>query len=139
FRSAAEARRDMVAGIVLSGWGTDGTLGLKTIKERGGLTVAQKPETAKHDGMPRSAVESGVVDYVLPVEEIPVTIVDYFKHGTVLKKRLDREITAHETIRNLADIFPLLRKRTGHDFSHYKESTLVRRVQRRMQLLHVPS
>src|SRR5581483_9676735 len=59
FRSAAEARRDMVAGIVLSGWGTDGTLGLKTIKERGGLTVAQKPETAKHDGMPRSAVESG--------------------------------------------------------------------------------
>lgn len=139
FRSVAEDQKANVIGIILSGTGNDGTMGFKAIKEHGGLTIAQKPETAKFEGMPRSAVSSGFSDIVLPLEEIPARVVEYARHLAVIKQRKSSEALQQEIIENLPKICPALRKRTGHDFSRYKESTLARRIQRRMQVAHIDS
>lgn len=139
FRSAAADQNESVIGIVLSGTGGDGTLGLKAIKEHGGLTVAQHPETARYDGMPRSAIATGCVDFVLPVEEMARKVVEYGRHLQAMQHRKSAEALQQEVVENLPKICPILRKRTGHDFSRYKESTLARRIQRRMQLLHIES
>ena len=139
FRSLATDQHENVVGIVLSGTGTDGTLGLKAIKEHGGLTIAQTPDTAKFDSMPRHAVSTGFVDYVLPVQEMPTRIMEYVKHLDILHNRQGAEAIQKEASAFLPKIFPILRKRTGHDFSSYKQSTLVRRIQRRMQLAYLDS
>ena len=130
FLSLAEVRGERGAGVVLSGAGSDGTLGLRAIKEHGGLTIAQ--EGAEYDGMMRSAVRSGMVDFVLPLEQIPAKLTDYFHH---LDDRGHAETTA--VTDHLAQICAMLRVRTGHDFSGYKDKTIARRVQRRMQVLQV--
>jgi two-component system CheB/CheR fusion protein len=138
-RSLAEERGEEAVGIVLSGSGSDGTVGLKAIKEHGGLTIAQVGEPARHDSMPRSAIASGMVDVVLPVEDMPARLVQHAQHLA----RLATEYRDHELRRDgrkhLATILALLRSRTGHDFSQYKESTFVRRIRRRMQIVHLTS
>ena len=139
FRSVADDQRDKVMAIVLSGTGSDGTLGLSAIKEHGGLTMAQAPETAKFDSMPRSAIASGLVDIVLPVAEMPDRVVEYVRHMDALHRRKTTQELQKEVADSLGKIFPILRKRTGHDFSSYKQSTLVRRIQRRMQVLYIDS
>ncbi|MFI5029735.1 MAG: CheR family methyltransferase [Reyranellales bacterium] len=131
FVSLAEARGEKAAGIILSGSGSDGTLGLRAIKEHGGLTIAQ--EGAEYDGMMRSAVSSGMVDFVLPLHEIPAKLAEYFHHIDGHRERAESQ----ETGDYLTQISALLRTRTGHDFSGYKDKTVARRVQRRMQVLQI--
>ncbi len=135
FVSLAMARGENAAGVILSGTGSDGTIGLRAIKEHGGLTVAQ--DHAEYDGMMRSAVRSGTVDFVLPLEQIPSKLVDYFRHLTDVDGRKGPDGVRHEATDHLAQICALLRTRTGHDFSGYKDKTVARRVQRRMQVLQI--
>ncbi len=131
--SLAETVGDKAVGIVLSGMGSDGTAGIASIKKHGGLVIAQEPGTTQFDSMPRSAMETGLVDYVLAPEDMPRQIVKYAKnrskHPRAEPVALDR-VTADA----LKMIMHLLRKSSGHDFSNYKVNTLLRRVQRRMSI-----
>ena len=129
FTSLAEDQAEHAIGVVLSGGGHDGTLGLKAIKEHGGLTIAQgtnvtRPRFAE---MPSSAVAAGIVDLELPVEDIPERIISYVRNWGDFVSQPPRDA--------LATIFNLLRTRTGHDFRDYKERTFQRRIQRRMQVV----
>src|SRR5262245_55963418 len=133
--SLAAAKGESAAGVILSGTGSDGTIGLRAIKEHGGLTVAQ--DDAEYDGMMRSAVRSGMVDFVLPLEEIPSKLTDYFRHLTDVDGRKGPDGVRQEAADHLAQICALLRTRTGHDFTGYKDKTVARRVQRRMQVLQI--
>src|SRR5262249_27888440 len=133
FRALAEDQGDNAVAIVLSGTGSDGTLGLKAIKEAGGLTLAQEGESSRYDSMPRSALAAGVVDIVLSPADMPPRLVEYARQA----RGEDGDGTRRETRRYLNKVFTLLRSRVGHDFSHYKDSTLIRRVHRRMQVLQV--
>lgn len=135
FTSLAAARGESAAGVILSGTGSDGTIGLRAIKEHGGLTVAQ--DDAEYDGMMRSAVRSGMVDFVLPLERIPAKLTDYFHHLIDVDGRKGPDGVRQEATDHLAQIAALLRTRTGHDFSGYKDKTVARRVQRRMQVLQI--
>jgi two-component system CheB/CheR fusion protein len=129
FNALAEDQGERAIGVVLSGGGSDGTLGLKAIKENGGLTIAQGTNSTgpRFNEMPASAVAAGFVDLVLPVEEIPQRILAYVR---------DWDSLDHQPADNqLSRIYALLRTRTGHDFSDYKERTFQRRVQRRMQVV----
>jgi two-component system CheB/CheR fusion protein len=119
--------------VILSGTGADGSLGLKAVKEKCGLVIAQDPEEAGYDGMPRSAIATGAVDLVLPVAEIPEALVRYGRRITVAR--------AHEGARPhdaepgwLPEIIDLLRTKTNHDFRLYKTGTLQRRIERRMAM-----
>jgi two-component system CheB/CheR fusion protein len=133
FRSLAEARGERAAGIILSGSGSDGTIGLRAIKEHGGLTIAQA--SAEYDGMMRSAVRSGMVDFVLPLGQMPGKLADYFRRLGAPGPLSEIQQAADQ----LAQVCAILRARTGHDFSGYKDKTVARRVQRRMQVLQVSS
>jgi two-component system CheB/CheR fusion protein len=137
FMSLAEDQQENAVCIILSGTGSDGTLGMKEIKARGGLAIVQDPETAQYDGMPRSAIMTGLVDYILPVEKIPETIVGYVRHSLKLDRLAEPLLTEAEE--QLHRILTLLHVRTGHDFRYYKKNTLVRRLQRRMTVKHITS
>lgn len=139
FRSLAEDQHENVVGIVLSGTGSDGAAGLRAIKEHGGLTIAQSPDTAKFDGMPRNAISTGCVDLTLPVADMPARIIEYMRHLAALHHRKGAATIQEEAVRFLPKIFPILRQQTGHDFSRYKQSTLARRIQRRMQVVYLDS
>ncbi|WP_343715073.1 CheR family methyltransferase [Inquilinus sp.] len=138
FRSVAEQHGETAAGIILSGSGSDGSVGLKAIKEGGGLTMAQAGETSRYDSMPRSAIATGLVDFVLPVEEMPAQLVQYARTLSRLKREGTTPVR-QETRRHLVKIFTLLRASTGHDFSQYKNNTFIRRVHRRMQVMQMTS
>jgi len=129
FRSLADDQGANAACIVLSGTGGDGSEGLRAVKEAGGLTLVQDPETAKYDGMPKSAVATGLVDKVLKVQEMPGAIRDYFERGQASVFNLP-DITDF-----LLQLCEELRHQLGHDFSQYKRSTMLRRIQRRMQVI----
>jgi two-component system, chemotaxis family, CheB/CheR fusion protein len=135
FVSLAEARGESAASIILSGTGSDGTIGLRAVKEHGGLTIAQ--DDAEYDGMMRSAVRSGMVDFVLPLDKIPAKLDDYFRHLTDVDGRKGPDGVRQEATDHLAQICAFLRARTGHDFSGYKDKAVVRRVRRRMQVLQI--
>lgn len=135
FRTLAETTEHRAVSVVLSGSGADGTLGLKRIKEFGGVAFAQDPEQAEYRDMPRNAIATGLIDHVLPVGDIPAKIASY-------KDRLPidgfAEIDSHETDEQaLSEIFTQLRRRTGQDFSNYKRATLLRRIARRTALLEL--
>ncbi len=138
FRSLAEDQEDEAVGIILSGTGTDGALGLKAIKEHGGLTLVQAPGTALYDSMPRGAILTGAVDHVLPIAEMPTRLVEHLRRLRAGQggnpERFREEISGH-----LGKICAALRRETGHDFRHYKQTTLVRRVRRRMSEVGVDS
>ncbi|HEX8987235.1 MAG TPA: chemotaxis protein CheB, partial [Rhodocyclaceae bacterium] len=129
FRSLANDREQLAIGVILSGMGSDGTLGLRAIKDNAGLTLAQKPDTAKFDGMPRSAIDSQVCDIVGPAGELPGRILSFLQHTPVTLPDAEVEVQAQSA---LDKILLLLRVQTGHDFSLYKKSTLYRRIERRM-------
>jgi two-component system, chemotaxis family, CheB/CheR fusion protein len=143
FSSLAEDQGENAVCIVLSGTGSDGALGLKQVKESGGLTLAQAEfDHTAMSGMPHSAAATGLVDYVLPVEEMPAKLLEYQRHLRQVSDHKDGDGTRNDTLEHLPTIIALLRIKIGHDFSKYKEKTLVRRIQRRMQVLHtdtVPS
>jgi two-component system CheB/CheR fusion protein len=131
FRSMAESKGDKSICIVLSGTGTDGTLGLKAIKGAGGMAMAQEETQAKYNNMPRSAIDTGLVDYVLPVEKMGAELMKYVKHPYIGGPK--KPPTAKEKFENyLQKIFMLIRSTTGHDFSQYKTNTIRRRIERRM-------
>jgi two-component system CheB/CheR fusion protein len=133
-RSLACDHTSKAIGIILSGTASDGTLGLKEVKAEGGITFAQEPSSAKFDGMPRSAIAAGVVDFVLPPEEIAKRLVRIAQHSDLaLKSEWDGE-AAQETDSALNRIFHVLRTVTGNDFTHYKHTTIRRRIHRRMML-----
>jgi two-component system, chemotaxis family, CheB/CheR fusion protein len=135
-RSLAEDQGHNSVCILLSGTGSDGMLGLKAIKEQGGMAMAQEPATSRHDQMPRSAIGTGLVDHVLPVEQMPGVLVEYAKHLQAMQApMIEHTIPRAEIEDSLRTICELLRLKTGHDFSRYKANTLVRRIQRRIQVL----
>jgi len=128
-RSLAEDRQDRCAGVILSGMGTDGTIGLRAIKEKSGVVLVQDPATAKFDSMPRSAIDADLADLVAPAEELPGKILDYFRHVPVAKNDL---VLGEKDRSSLDRILLLLRSKTGQDFTQYKKNTVYRRVERRM-------
>ena len=138
FASLAEDQAECAIGIVLSGAGSDGTLGIKAIKEHGGLTLAQATDHSgpRHSSMPASAIASGLVDIAVPVETMPEQLIAYVRNFHILDKEIEKDDGA-ETTR--AAICALLLDRTGHDFSGYKTRTFYRRIERRMQVLQIPS
>lgn len=133
FRSLAQDFGDKSVGIVLSGTGTDGSRGIRTIHEAGGLVIAQSEETAKFDGMPRSAIETGVVDLVLPPAGMAKALLDYIQHPLhSAKSGVPVGKFVSETGMNA--VYSLLRTECGLDFTHYKPNTVLRRIDRRLQL-----
>jgi chemotaxis methyl-accepting protein methylase len=129
-RSLAQDRQEHSIGVILSGMGSDGTMGLRAIKEKAGLSLVQAPDSARFDSMPRSAIEAGLADLVAPVEQLPGKIIDYLRHTLIIAKpELPLEPKDQSS---LEKVLILLRARTGHDFSQYKKSTVYRRIERRM-------
>ncbi len=136
-RTLSRTHNGHAVGVILSGTGSDGTLGIKEIKEKGGLAVVQDPDEAEYSGMPRSAIATGLVDLVLPLAEIPGAVLGYaHTEPHVVVPDGDGDADAGDR-RLLQKVFAHLRARTDRDFSHYKRSTVLRRISRRMQLRHV--
>jgi two-component system CheB/CheR fusion protein len=131
FRSLARDQGERAICIILSGTGTDGTLGLKAIKEEGGMAMVQDPASSSYDGMPHSAINTGLVDYVLPPEEMPEQLINYVQH-TFVPGAGHLDMQQPQAGAAMQKIFILLRNQTGHDFSQYKPNTTTRRIQRRM-------
>jgi two-component system CheB/CheR fusion protein len=136
FRSLAHDQRERAIGIVLSGTGSDGTQGVRAIKGEGGLAMAQTPESAEYDGMPRSAIATGDVDHVLAPSEMAIQLISYAAQtfGNYMKPKT---ALLPDTQNALKKIFVILRAQTGHDFSQYKLSTVQRRIDRRMAVYQI--
>ena len=132
FRSLAADQHEKAIAIVLSGTGSDGTLGVRAIKGEGGMVMAQWPESTEFDGMPRSAIATGLVDWELPPAEMAAQLIAYTAHAFGKLPRLPAD-PAPEAESALKKIFIVLRAQTGHDFSQYKMSTVRRRIERRRQ------
>jgi len=131
FRSLAQDQRERAICIVLSGTGSDGALGVRAIKGEGGMVMAQNPESTEYDGMPRNAIATGLVDYVLPPAEMPPQLIAYAAHAFGKTTRpAAGSLPKPEDM--LKKVLILLRNQTGHDFSQYKPNTIHRRIERRM-------
>jgi two-component system CheB/CheR fusion protein len=135
FRSLADDQRQRAAGIILSGTGTDGSIGLRAIKADSGMTIAQDPQSAKYQGMPRSAIAAGVVDVVKPAGQMSEPLLAYARSLT----KPIQPLPEHDATQILHKLFILLRDRTGNDFALYKESTIRRRIERRMNVHQLES
>jgi two-component system, chemotaxis family, CheB/CheR fusion protein len=133
FRSLAQDQRERAICIVLSGTGSDGTQGVRAVKGEGGMAMAQTPESTEYDGMPRSAIATGLVDFVLPPAQMPAQLLAYAGHAF---GRAPHAVSAPAPKAEglLKKVFLLLRSQTGHDFSQYKQNTVGRRVERRMAI-----
>jgi two-component system CheB/CheR fusion protein len=129
-RHLAEERGERAACVILSGTGSDGTQGLRAIKEKSGLAVVQDPNSARHTGMPTSALDTGLVDFVLAPEEMPERLIEYFRHPVAMQPAAPRKSKKEPD--SLKQVLAHLAKRTRHDFSLYKSSTLKRRIARRI-------
>ena len=152
FRTLADAHSTRAFGIVLSGTGADGALGLRTLKERGGVSMAQEPDQAEHDGMPRAAIAAGVVDFVLRVEDMPGRLSALWANAARIRLpdlRPDHADEPHPESPTaptpvdgseaaLRDVLATLHTRTRHDFRLYKRGTVLRRIERRMQVNAIP-
>ena len=147
FRSLAQAHMERSVCIVLSGTGSDGSQGLKRVKELGGVALAQSPEDAEFDGMPRAAIQTGQVDFAMPVSEMPEKLMLLWENAKRIELpdppadlRVGRAAGEEEHLAEeaLLSIKALLRERTGHDFAHYKRGTVLRRIERRMQVNALP-
>ena len=143
FRTLAHAHRERAIGVVLSGTGADGAAGIARIKEQGGLTLAQLPTDCEYEDMPRNAIASGTVDFVLPVAEMGRKILDVWHNARNISLpdadlaaalpvlSHDGRLEAETAFREIVDV---LSRRTGHDFTHYKRATVLRRIERRLQV-----
>jgi two-component system, chemotaxis family, CheB/CheR fusion protein len=144
FRTLAETHGQAAAAVVLSGSGADGASGIERIKEHGGVTLAQDPAEAEYADMPRSAIATGMVDYVLPVAALPGALMAYWHNAATIQLPIADIVVPREAPLGdaqpaddtdaLREIFALMRARTNHDFSQYKRPTLLRRIARRMQV-----
>jgi two-component system CheB/CheR fusion protein len=138
FQSLADDQREHAVGIVLSGTGSDGTAGARAIKDAGGMVMVQNTASSEFDGMPRSAIATGLVDYQLPPAEMPAQLIKYAAHAFGKLPRAGMPATP-KTESALKKIFVLLRAQVGHDFSQYKPSTIYRRIERRMAVHQLES
>ncbi|THF26500.1 PAS domain S-box protein [Pseudomonas atacamensis] len=150
FRDLADAHKEYAFCVVLSGTGSDGAVGLSRIKEQGGVTLAQHPEDAEFEGMPQAAISTNKVDFVLPVVEMPQKILDLWHNAQRIQlpnasdiqpgtpPKLDEQ-AVEQAEQALLDILTKLRAATGHDFKHYKRATVLRRIERRMQVTTQPN
>ncbi len=129
-RSLAQDQQERSVGVILSGMGSDGTLGLRAIKEKAGVVLVQEPTTAKFDSMPRSAIDAGLADIVARAEELPGKILAYLERTPLLART--EEVLEDKAQSALEKVVILLRAHTGNDFSFYKRNTLYRRIERRM-------
>jgi two-component system CheB/CheR fusion protein len=145
FRTLAEVHREKAFAVILSGTGSDGSVGIARIRERGGITLVQHPDDAEYDQMPRAAIATGAADVILPVAELPPRIIAMahdasrvvLPYVAVLgdatgEATAESELREHEDA--LRDIMLILRAKTGHDFRAYKQATVLRRIERRMQV-----
>jgi two-component system CheB/CheR fusion protein len=150
FRTLAEVQRERSVCVVLSGTGADGSLGVKRIKECGGVALVQTPEDAEYDGMPSSAIATGTVDFVLPAAAMAGKLVELWANAQAmelpapadLQMRVSRPANAaaaEHAEAALNDVMLLLRNATGHDFRHYKRATVLRRIERRLQVNSLPT
>jgi two-component system, chemotaxis family, CheB/CheR fusion protein len=133
FRSLAKDFGNKAIGVILSGTGSDGTLGTRAIKEAGGMVMVQDERTAKFDGMPRSSISTGLVDYVLPPRDMPEALLNYLKHPFI-DRAGNKELMIAGEEDNLTKVMMILRDFCGIDFSYYKENTIVRRIERRLSI-----
>ena len=131
-RSLAEQQGNRAIGIILSGLGSDGTLGMAEIQAQGGVTFAQDEGSAKYDSMPRSVIDAGSADYVLPPKSIARELVRIARHPYTARPKSESTDAPAQQGNGLASIFQLLRRATGLDFTHYRQSTILRRIQRRI-------
>ncbi|PLX44810.1 MAG: hypothetical protein C0609_04850 [Deltaproteobacteria bacterium] len=131
-RSLASDQGDNSIAVILSGTGSDGTLGVKAIKEAGGIVVVQDAESAKYPGMPQSASQTGVADLELAAEDIPGKLIEYISNAESLARRKKEGLGQDELSRRIEQVFKIVDKVTGHNFNNYKINTLLRRVERRM-------
>ena len=132
FRSLAEDQKERSVGIILSGMGTDGTLGIKAIKEQEGMVMVQDPASAKFDSMPRSAIATGFADYIAPAKELSGKLIDLINTPGIHHAKGGEPVLESSAVSALEKIVILLRSHTGQDFSMYKKGTLYRRIERRM-------
>ncbi|MFW5980710.1 MAG: chemotaxis protein CheB, partial [Halanaerobiaceae bacterium] len=135
FRSLAQEQKERSIGVILSGAGSDGTLGLRAIKGEGGMVMVQKPASAKYDSMPRNALDTGLVDYELPPVKMSEKLIGYVSHAFGTHSSISTESSGKEEM--LEEIFNLLHNHTGHDFSQYKNTTIYRRIQHRMSVQQI--
>jgi len=133
FRALADDRQEQAIGVILSGMGSDGTLGVRAIKERGGLVLAQDPLTAKFDSMPKSIIDAGLAEIIAAAEKLPQRIIDTL-HLQKPAKLVVSDLESVDQKSAFDKICILLRERTGHDFSFYKKTTVYRRIERRMAI-----
>lgn len=133
FKSLAQDQGKNAIAIVLSGTGSDGAKGVRSIKESGGMIMAQSLESSKFDGMPKSAMATGLVDYVLSPDEMPKEIMNFIESPSI-HKQLAEKIQANESIDDLTKLTLILRSYSGIDFSSYKENTIIRRIDRRIKV-----
>lgn len=130
-RSLADDQKEYGVGVILSGMGSDGSMGCRSIKEKNGLVLVQEPANAKFDSMPRNVIDSVLVDIVAPADELPVKLQEFIKHLPIVKYNMEVEIKDQSS---LEKIIILLRNHTGNDFSLYKKNTVYRRIERRMSV-----
>jgi len=130
-RSLAEDQAEKTVAIILSGTGSDGMRGVRTVKECGGIVMVQSEESAKFDGMPRSAISTGLADFILPPEKMPSQLLAFAKHPYASNERSEILLSDED---GLTRIFSLLRERCKIDFTYYKPSTVTRRIERRMTI-----
>lgn len=140
FDSLAEEKKEHAIVVVLSGTGSDGTNGVKKVKEYGGLVIAQEPETAKFDGMPKSVIQTGLADFILSPEEIAEEILNFSNTPLLLRTPKvdgpsDEDLLFSEE-ETLSHIYTILKNASGIDFTYYKRSTILRRIERRMLVTH---
>ncbi len=143
FRTLAATHRAHAVAIVLSGTDSDGAIGIKRIKEQGGVTIAQDPAEAEYEGMPRSALDTGSIDWILPIKAMPAKLMEFARNEAQLQIPAseapddapdDAPEMGDEDEVALREILSFLHSRTGHDFSHYKRPTILRRIARRLQV-----
>ncbi|MFG0263706.1 MAG: PAS domain S-box protein [Rhodopirellula sp. JB055] len=138
FHSIADTQGEQGVGVILSGMGTDGTLGLKSISDAGGMTFAQTSGSAEFDSMPRNAATTGVADHVLPPEEIAHELKDYVRYLKQQSNELASGSMLEQIEQSIPEVAEILYSATKHNFRHYKTGTLTRRILRRMQVLQLP-
>jgi len=139
FRTLGQTHQTKAISIVMSGTGSDGSVGIKTIKEQGGIALAQDPADAEYDSMPRNAIGTGLVDFVMPVTEMPQKLAELAQNAALIELPQPDDPPATPEPRRAADaalreVLSLLRARTRHDFGDYKRATVLRRIERRLQI-----
>jgi two-component system CheB/CheR fusion protein len=137
-QSLAEDQWNKAVGIVFSGMGSDGETGLRLVKEKLGLVMVQDPETAEYDSMPKAAIDTNMVDFVLSPEEMPLKLIQFLNHPILLDDTSEDAIKEIKNINAIQKILMLLRTHTGHDFTLYKKSTITRRIDRRVAYHQLP-